>query len=98
MVNVVITIPDEIKKEMSQFEWINWSEVAREDVIKKDILQTYLKDGIVNKEDISFCENKNWHPVDELNLKDEFVQELKNIEKSKHSKMSVEKLDRLLGI
>ncbi len=96
MVNVVLTIPDDVKKEMSQFEWINWSEVAREEVIKKDILQKYLKEGIVNKEDMKFCEKKDWHPVDELNLKKEFVKDLKRAEKGKHYKIDAEDLDKLL--
>jgi predicted CopG family antitoxin len=36
MPTVTITISDEIKKELQKFSWINWSEVAREEVIKRE--------------------------------------------------------------
>jgi len=37
MVNVVLTIPEHVKNEIDHFPWVNWSEVAREEVFKKEI-------------------------------------------------------------
>ena len=35
MVNVVLTVPDHVKNEIGLFPWVNWSEVAREEVLRK---------------------------------------------------------------
>ena len=35
-----------------------------------------------------FCEKINWHPVDELHLKDEFIKRLKNSEKGRFVKVA----------
>jgi predicted CopG family antitoxin len=35
MTSATITIPDEIKSELKKFSWVNWSEVAREELIKE---------------------------------------------------------------
>lgn len=38
MANVSLTISDELKAKMEKFSWINWSEVAREEAIKREML------------------------------------------------------------
>ena len=38
MANVSLTVPDELKEKMDKFQWINWSEVAREEAIKRENL------------------------------------------------------------
>ena len=38
MANVSLTVPDELKAKMEEFPWINWSEVAREEAIKREML------------------------------------------------------------
>ena len=38
MANVSLTVPDELKAKMEEFPWINWSEVAREEAIKRESL------------------------------------------------------------
>ena len=38
MVSMSFTIQDELKAEMEKFPWINWSEVAREEYIKRENL------------------------------------------------------------
>jgi len=79
MVNVVLTVSDHVKNEIGLFSWVNWSEVAREEVIRKEIFERYLK--------------IDWHPVDELPLKDEFIKRLKETEKGRFLK--VESLDEM---
>ena len=38
MVSVSFTISDELKAKMEKFPWINWSEVSREEAIKREML------------------------------------------------------------
>lgn len=87
MVNVVLTVSDHVKSEIGLFPWVNWSEVAREEVLRKEIFERYLKTGGLTDEDWEFCEKIDWHPVDELPLKDEFIKKLKNTEKGRFIKV-----------
>ena len=93
MVNVVLTVSDHVKSEIGLFPWVNWSEVAREEVLRKEIFERYLKTGGLTDEDWEFCEKIDWHPVDELPLKDEFIKKLKETEKGRFIK--VESLDEM---
>ena len=93
MVNVVLTVPDHVKNKIGLFPWVNWSEVAREEVLRKEIFERYLKTGRLTDEDWEFCEKIDWHPVDELPLKDEFVKRLREAEKGRFVK--VESLDEM---
>lgn len=76
MASITLSITDKFKAELGEFHWINWSDVAREEFIKKRIFQEYLKTGKVSDEDLKFCDKIDWHPVDELPLKEEYVKEL----------------------
>jgi len=87
MVNVVLTVSDYVKSEIGLFPWVNWSEVAREEVLRKEIFERYLKTGRLTYEDWEFCEKIDWHPVDELPLKDEFIKRLKDTEKGRFVKV-----------
>lgn len=55
MSNLTIAISDELKKELSEFKIINWSEVAREAFEKKivqlRVLESFSKDSELTRED-----------------------------------------------
>ena len=36
MATVTLTVPDEVKSELKKFPWVNWSEVAREELAKEE--------------------------------------------------------------
>lgn len=36
MASVMFSIPSEVKSEMKEFAWVNWSELAKEEVLKQD--------------------------------------------------------------
>lgn len=36
MVSVTFSIPDKLKSEMKEFTWVNWSELARQEVLIQD--------------------------------------------------------------
>lgn len=50
-------------------------------LMKRDISERYKKTGEVTDEDWEFCERIDWHPVDELPLKESFVKRLEEAEK-----------------
>ena len=35
MPSVTLTIPEDVKSELKEFSWVNWSEIAREEFIKQ---------------------------------------------------------------
>jgi len=46
-------------------------------LMKRDILERYRQTGDITDEDWTFCERIDWHPVDELPLKEEFIGNIK---------------------
>jgi len=77
MVSITVPLEEEFKKRLAAFPWVNWSEAGREEVLKKDIFNRYLKSMEITDEDWEFCEKMDWHPVDELPMKKEHAKELK---------------------
>lgn len=56
-------------------------------LMKQDILERYKKTREVTDEDWEFCEEIDWHPVDELPPKPEHIEELKKALKEKTGKI-----------
>ena len=56
-------------------------------LMKRDIFERYKKTGELTDEDWEFCETIDWHPVDELPLKDSFISELEESKKEKSIKL-----------
>jgi len=50
-------------------------------LIKQDISNRYKETREVTDEDWEFCEQIDWHPVDELEYKEEFVKRVLDSEK-----------------
>ncbi|MEA3378376.1 MAG: hypothetical protein U9Q69_01930 [Nanoarchaeota archaeon] len=98
MGSATLTILEETKNELSRFAWVNWSEVSREATRKKEIFEKFIKGIELSKEEEEFCEETNWDPLDEMEVKEEFIEKLKKIEAGPHHKMTLEKLDKLLGL
>ncbi len=98
MVSITFALEDQLFSILEGFPWVNWSEVSREKVMKREIFDRFIKTGTLSKADQEFCDRIDWHPVDELELKEEFVKELKEIEKGPHSKMTLKELDELMGL
>lgn len=42
MASVTFAIPDSIKSEMKKMSWVNWSELAREEILKREKLLKIL--------------------------------------------------------
>lgn len=76
MVSITLSVSEEFKTQLKSLLWVNWSEIAREEALKKIIFEKYIKTGKLSDGDWIFCEKIDWHPVDELPLKEEFAKEL----------------------
>lgn len=83
MASLTLSISDEFKNKLKNFLWVNWSEIAREEAMKKIIFEDYVKTGKISDEEWEFCEKIDWHPVDELPLKEEYLKKLQAIKKEK---------------
>lgn len=76
MASITLSVSEEFKREVKRLAWVNWSELARKETTKKLIFEDYLKTGKISDKDWEFCEKIDWHPVDELPLKEEFKKEM----------------------
>ena len=86
MASLTLPISEDMKNQLKAFMWVNWSEIAREEALKKLIFENYMKSGELSDEEWEFCEKIDWHPVDELPLKKEFIKKLNEIKKGKFKK------------
>lgn len=83
MPNIIISVDKALEQEMRWFPWVNWSKMAREELIQKDIFERYIKSKGVTDEDWEYCEKMDWHPVDWLPLKESFVKKLEKLKNEK---------------
>ncbi len=87
MASLTLPVSEEFKNRLKQFSWVNWSEIAREETLKKLIFENYIKTGKISDDEWEFCERIDWHPVDELPLKEKFKKELEKRKRGKFLKL-----------
>lgn len=87
MTSLTLSVSEDLKKQLKDFMWVNWSEIAREEALKKLIFENYMKTGELSDEEWEFCEKIDWHPVDELPFKEEFKREIEKRKKEKFLKV-----------
>ena len=98
MASLTFAVDKQLKSDIEHFSWVNWSEVAREKLNKKEIFEEFIKTGAVSDENQEFCDEINWDPIDELEVREEYIEKLRKLEKEPCSRMDLKKLDKLLGI
>lgn len=86
MASITLSVNEELKEQLKRFQWVNWSEIAREEAIKKLIFENYMRTGKITDEEWKFCEKIDWHPIDELPLKEEHIRQLEKSRKGKTKK------------
>ena len=97
MTSLTLSVSEEFKNQLKEFLWVNWSEIAREEAIKKLIFENYIKTGSITDEEWEFCEKIDWHPVDELPLKEEFKKEMEKRRKEKGIKFkNIDELRKII--
>ena len=67
-------------------------------LMKQNIFERFIKTDTLSKEDQEFCDKIDWYPIDELEVKEEYIKKLKAIEESPHTPMTIEELDKLTGL
>lgn len=87
MASLTMSVSDDFRNQLKNFPWVNWSEIAREETAKKLIFENYLKTGNLSDDEWGFCEKFDWHPVDELPLKEGFIRKLGLAKKEKSIKV-----------
>ena len=93
MACITISVDKQFKERLTRFSWINWSEIGREELLKRYLFEKYMTTGELTKNEEKFCAQRDWHPVDELPLQPEFVKKLTGRKKGAHSKpMNTEQL------
>jgi len=85
---ITVSVEKDFKKRLARFPWVNWSEIGREEILKKYIFDKYVKTGNLSKDENEFCERIDWHPVDELPLKKEVIDNLKKSTSKQSKKMN----------
>lgn len=98
MASIIAPVDPSFKERIRLFPWVNWSEFAREEMNKRRIFEEFRRTRQLSREDEEFCESIDWHPVDEMPVKEEFIRELKETIKGPHRKISLEELDKLMGL
>jgi hypothetical protein len=88
MVSIVVPLEEKQKMELGDFPWVNWSEVVREYIMQREIFEEFMRTGEeVSDKDWEFCEKINWHPVDWLPFKEEYLKRLEAARKEKPIKL-----------
>lgn len=83
MPSLMVPLEAGLKERMDEFAWVNWSYVAQEACTKRRIFEDYLQTGKVSDEDSVFCEKHDWHPVDWLPPKKEFITSIEAAKKER---------------
>lgn len=95
MVSIAVSLDEDSVARIKLFPWVNWSELGREELLKKEIFDEYMKTGKLSESSQEFCDSNDWHPVDELPLKEEFIEELKRAKNEPDGKaMTVEEFNK----
>ncbi|RNI15752.1 hypothetical protein EFE42_00465 [Methanohalophilus sp. RSK] len=88
MATITIPIEDEFYQKIQELSWVRWSRVVQEGIRKRKIFEIYIRNNTISESDAAFCESIDWHPVDELPVKDEVIDKIKSEDKSSRVKVN----------
>ena len=101
MANITLSISDAIRAQMDQYSEIKWSEVAKSAIAAKvielrkfSILKKYVDKEPIPDADWAWMDEHDWHPVDELPMKKEYVKSLKAAMREKSYPFSLSDLNK----
>lgn len=97
MACITVSVDKLMKARMENFSWVNWSEVGREEAMKREMLERYISGEKLTDADWAFCDRVDWIPGDELQVRKEYLDKLDKIENGPHSRISLKDLDKLIG-
>lgn len=88
MASITLSVTEKFKEDLKYFVWVNWSEIAREEALKKLIFENYIKTGMLSEDEWKFCEKRDWHPVDELPIKESIKKDIERRKKGPFTKVA----------
>jgi len=97
MSSLTLFVSDSMRDQLKSLQWVNWSEIAREETMKKIIFEDYMKTGKITDEEWEFCDKIDWHPVDELPIREDFKREMDKRKKEKGIKFkNIDELRKII--
>ncbi len=92
MPTITLAVPEDLKKAMDSSKMINWSEVARRAFIEqlKDLLELERMRKVREISEIGIDDNRDFNS--------KYKKELIEITNGSHEKMSLNQLNKLLGL
>ena len=86
--NITLSVSGELEKLIRKHSEIKWTEVARQGMLseaeklqKLELLRKFVEKEPISDEDFEWMDKHDWHPVDEMGLRPEFVKESLHISK-----------------
>jgi len=99
--NITLSVSGETEQIVKKNKHVKWTEIARcaikeeaEKQKKLQILGEYLDKKPISKDKWAWMEKNDWHPVDEMEFKPEFVERIIKTKNQKGKKIN--SLDELL--
>ena len=81
--NITLSVSGELEKMIKEHPEIKWTELARKGMItelermqKMNILKKMVEKEKFTEQEIKWMDEHDWHPVDEMELKPEFVKKI----------------------
>ena len=97
--NITLSVSGELEKLIKKHPEIKWTELARKGMIseaeklqKLELLRKFVDKEQLSGEDFEWMDKNDWHPVDEMEFKPEFVKKSLRISKEGKSKKSANKV------
>ena len=92
--NITLSVSGELEKLIKEHPEIKWTELARQGMLSKaekmkklDLLRKFIDKEPLSEADFVWMDENDWHPVDEMELKREFVAKIEKRSKGKFRKI-----------
>ena len=86
--NITLSVSGELEKLIKEHPEIKWTELARQGMLseagklkKLELLRKFIDKEPISEEDFRWMDEHDWHPVDEMEFRPEFVKESLRISK-----------------
>ncbi|MFA4820465.1 MAG: hypothetical protein WC613_05935 [Candidatus Aenigmatarchaeota archaeon] len=88
--NITLSVSGELEKLVKEHPEIKWTELARKGMLseaknlkKLSLLRKFVDKEPISEDDFKWMDEHDWHPVDEMKLKPEFVKDVQKRSKGK---------------
>lgn len=93
--NITLSVSGELEKLIKEHPEIKWTELARkgmlseaENLKKLWLLRKFVDKEPISEDDFKWMDEHDWHPVDEMELKPEFVKVVQKRSKGKFRRIN----------